>query len=58
MGDMNTLALNKEEKKQLKELFSKNFSKLSDKEKKEVLQLGVKDFSKRFGPIIQKLASE
>lgn len=58
MGDMNTLALNKEEKKQLNELFSKNLSKLSDKEKKEVLQLGVKDFSKRFGPIIQKLASE
>lgn len=55
---MNTLALNKEEKKQLNELFSKNLSKLSDKEKKEVLQLGVKDFSKRFGPIIQKLASE
>jgi hypothetical protein len=55
---MNALALNKKEKKQLKNLTSKNFSNLSDDEKKEVLQLGVKDFSKRFGPIIQKLASE
>ena len=56
--NMNTLALDKTEKIELKKLISKPLEELTDKEKEVFLRLGAKDFSIRLGDTIKKLADE